>query len=87
MSENRVDQYLRLRFIGEQISKKIKSIHPLFLKEKGTDPEGFFETEKGPIVASVILWHAIDSQRSEYVTGGSTAAPIFSEIVEKGNFY
>jgi len=43
---------------------------------------GFFETEKGPIVASVILWHAIDSQRSEYVTGGSTAAPIFSEIVD-----
>jgi cell division protein FtsI/penicillin-binding protein 2 len=43
---------------------------------------GFFESENGPIVTSVILWHAIDSQRSEYVTGGSTAAPIFSEIVD-----
>ena len=43
---------------------------------------GFFETDRGPIVASVILWHAIDSQRSEYVTGGSTAAPIFAEIVD-----
>ena len=43
---------------------------------------GFFETDRGPIVGSVILWHAIDSQRSEYVTGGSTAAPIFAEIVD-----
>ena len=45
ISENKVDLYMRLRFIGEQISEKIKSVHPLFLKEKNNLPEGFFETK------------------------------------------
>ena len=42
---------------------------------------GFIETTEGPIVGSVILWGASVSQQSEYVTGGSTAAPIFKTIV------
>ena len=51
-------------------------------KKYNTSFTGFFETPDGPIVGSVILWHAINSQYSEYVTGGSTAAPIFGELVE-----
>ena len=42
---------------------------------------GFIETNEGPIVGSVILWGALGSPISEYVTGGSTAAPIFKSIV------
>ena len=42
---------------------------------------GFIETAEGPIVGSVILWGASVSQHTEYVTGGSTAAPIFKTIV------
>ena len=42
---------------------------------------GFIETSNGPIVGSVILWGAKGSPISEYVTGGSTAAPIFKTIV------
>lgn len=42
---------------------------------------GFIETSQGPIVGSVILWGAEISQNSEYVTGGSTAAPIFKTVV------
>ena len=42
---------------------------------------GFIETNEGPIVGSVILWGASVSQHTEYVTGGSTAAPIFKTIV------
>ena len=42
---------------------------------------GFIETSKGPVVGSVILWGASVNPRSEYVTGGSTAAPIFKNIV------
>ena len=42
---------------------------------------GFIETTNGPIVGSVILWGAKGSPISEYVTGGSTAAPIFKSIV------
>ena len=43
---------------------------------------GFFNTEKGPLVGSIILWNASTSPHSEYVTGGSTAAPIFGKIIE-----
>ncbi len=42
---------------------------------------GFIETVEGPIVGSVILWGASVSPYTEYVTGGSTAAPIFKTIV------
>ena len=42
---------------------------------------GFIETDEGPVVGSVLLWGAEISPRSEYVTGGSTAAPIFKTIV------
>lgn len=42
---------------------------------------GFIETDDGPVVGSVLLWGASISPRSEYVTGGSTAAPIFKTIV------
>ena len=42
---------------------------------------GFIETNEGPIVGSVILWGALGSPISEYVTGGSTAAPVFKNIV------
>ena len=42
---------------------------------------GFIETDEGPVVGSVLLWGAEVSPRSEYVTGGSTAAPIFKTIV------
>ena len=42
---------------------------------------GFVETKEGPIVGSVLLWGAKTNQRSEYVTGGSTAAPIFKKII------
>ncbi len=42
---------------------------------------GFIETIEGPIVGSVILWGASVSPSTEYVTGGSTAAPIFKKIV------
>ena len=42
---------------------------------------GFIETSNGPIVGAVILWGAKGSPISEYVTGGSTAAPIFKTIV------
>jgi cell division protein FtsI/penicillin-binding protein 2 len=43
---------------------------------------GFVETSEGPIVGSVILWGAsTTSPQFEYVTGGSTAAPIFKTIV------
>ena len=42
---------------------------------------GFIETSEGPIVGSVILWGASVSPYTEYVTGGSTAAPIFKTIV------
>lgn len=42
---------------------------------------GFIETSKGPVVGSVILWGASVNPSSEYVTGGSTAAPIFKNIV------
>ena len=42
---------------------------------------GFIETAEGPIVGSVILWGASVSPYTEYVTGGSTAAPIFKTIV------
>ena len=38
---------------------------------------GFIETNEGPIVGSIILWGASVSPYTEYVTGGSTAAPIF----------
>ena len=40
---------------------------------------GFIETNEGPIVGSVILWGASVSPHTEYVTGGSTAAPIFKK--------
>jgi hypothetical protein len=33
------------------------------------------------VVGSVILWGASVNPRSEYVTGGSTAAPLFKNIV------
>ena len=42
---------------------------------------GFIETSEGPVVGSVILWGASVNPESEYVTGGSTAAPIFKTIV------
>ena len=42
---------------------------------------GFIETSEGPYVGSVILWGASVNPASEYVTGGSTAAPIFKTIV------
>ena len=42
---------------------------------------GFIETSEGPVVGSVILWGASVNPVSEYVTGGSTAAPIFKTIV------
>ena len=42
---------------------------------------GFIETSEGPVVGSVILWGASVNPASEYVTGGSTAAPIFKTIV------
>jgi len=42
---------------------------------------GFIDTAEGPIVGSVILWGASVSPYTEYVTGGSTAAPIFKTIV------
>ena len=42
---------------------------------------GFIETDEGPVVGSVLLWGALISPSSEYVTGGSTAAPIFKTIV------
>ena len=42
---------------------------------------GFVETKQGPIVGSVLLWGAKTNQTSEYVTGGSTAAPIFKKII------
>ena len=51
-------------------------------KKYNTSFTGFFETEEGPIVGSVILWHAINAQHSEYVTGASTAAPIFGELID-----
>ena len=50
-------------------------------KRFNTSFTGFIETNEGPIVGSVILWGALGSQISEYVTGGSTAAPIFKNIV------
>ena len=42
---------------------------------------GFIETLEGTVVGSVILWGASVNPASEYVTGGSTAAPIFKTIV------
>ncbi|MBK53054.1 MAG: hypothetical protein CMG58_00250 [Candidatus Marinimicrobia bacterium] len=42
---------------------------------------GFIETSEGPVVGSIILWGASVNPASEYVTGGSTAAPIFKTIV------
>tara|TARA_Y100000590_G_scaffold162466_2_gene186253 strand:- start:591 stop:2279 length:1689 start_codon:yes stop_codon:yes gene_type:complete len=42
---------------------------------------GFVETREGPVVGSILLWGANISQNSEYVTGGSTAAPIFKNII------
>ena len=42
---------------------------------------GFVETKDGPIVGSVLLWGAKTNPTSEYVTGGSTAAPIFKKII------
>ncbi len=42
---------------------------------------GFIETNEGPIVGSIILWGASVSPYTEYVSGGSTAAPIFKKIV------
>ena len=50
-------------------------------KRFNTSFTGFIETDEGPIVGSVILWGALGSPISEYVTGGSTAAPIFKNIV------
>ena len=50
-------------------------------KRFNTSFTGFIETYEGPIVGSVILWGALGSPISEYVTGGSTAAPIFKNIV------
>ena len=50
-------------------------------KRFNTSITGFIETNEGPIVGSVILWGALGSPISEYVTGGSTAAPIFKNIV------
>ena len=51
-------------------------------KRFNTSFTGFIETNEGPIVGSVILWGALGSPISEYVTGGSTAAPIFKNIVK-----
>ena len=42
---------------------------------------GFVETKEGPLVGSVLLWGAKTNPTSEYVTGGSTAAPIFKKII------
>ena len=42
---------------------------------------GFVETKDGPLVGSVLLWGAKTNPTSEYVTGGSTAAPIFKKII------
>ncbi len=42
---------------------------------------GFIQTLEGPVVGSIILWGASVNPASEYVTGGSTAAPIFKTIV------
>ena len=50
-------------------------------KRFNTSFTGFIETNERPIVGSVILWGALGSPISEYVTGGSTAAPIFKNIV------
>jgi len=50
-------------------------------KRFNTSFTGFIETNEGPVVGSVILWGALGSPISEYVTGGSTAAPIFKNIV------
>ncbi len=50
-------------------------------KRFNTSFTGFIETNEGPLVGSVILWGALGSPISEYVTGGSTAAPIFKNIV------
>lgn len=41
IGEERADIYQRLRFIGEQISQKIKSTHPLFIKPPGTLDDTF----------------------------------------------
>ncbi len=43
--EERADIYQRLRFIGEQISQKIKSTHPLFIKAPD-DSDDIFEEDK-----------------------------------------
>ncbi len=42
--EERADIYQRLRFISEQISQKIKSAHPLFIKTPD-NPDDIFEEE------------------------------------------
>ncbi|GEM_PF-491779 len=43
--EERADIYQRLRFIGEQISQKIKSTHPLFIKPPGISDDIFAEEQ------------------------------------------
>jgi prepilin-type N-terminal cleavage/methylation domain-containing protein len=43
--EERADIYQRLRFIGEQISQKIKSTHPLFIKPPSISDDIFIEEQ------------------------------------------
>ena len=45
IGEERANMYQRLRFIGEQISQKIKSTHPLFIKPPGILDDIFIEDQ------------------------------------------
>ena len=65
VSENKADLYQRLRFISVQISEKIKSIHPLFVKLKSEEPDNFFETkEKNLKSVKLLLFEGLpDSMR------------------------
>ncbi|MFQ5717164.1 MAG: prepilin-type N-terminal cleavage/methylation domain-containing protein [Nitrospinales bacterium] len=46
IGEQKAETYQRLRFIGEQISKNVKSLHPLFIRQQEEEKEAFFETEE-----------------------------------------
>lgn len=43
---------------------------------------GFTEFEDTTVVGSIILWGASINPSSEYITGGSTAAPLYKEMIE-----
>lgn len=61
IGEQKAETYQRLRFISEQISRSVKSLHPLFIRQQGEENDAFFETEeKAPPPKKIMAFEGLE---------------------------